>query len=266
MSNAAGLLWSLSCPHSSVVPQNFLEQSQTPYGACQALLTWTAWHTPPSPCRAMLTLPPPRAQAEGLLPSLRGPLTLPRHLASLSRRPCHFFQRTRKVLQHFLDKLNPGLCTWLAKHPAQHLRTLTCTAAPGPGVREAWPLSYVQEAARTGGPAAQAKDVCGLGKALGTGQPSGNPCPCPPSPLLWNKHGGLGPFMLDRLVSEGPSRKGINAGSQALSSHRTVCPGVRMRGALCLLGNRKARRKSSRQLVEGSNPHTKGPHFKSLPL
>ena len=118
-----------------------------------------------------------------------------------------------------------------------------------------------------GGPAAQAKGACGLGKALGTGQPSGNPCPCPPpSPLLWNKHGGLEPFMLDRLVSEGPSRKGINAGSQALSSHRAVCPGVGMRGALCLLGNRKARRKSSRQLVEGSNPHTKGPHFKSLPL
>lgn len=117
-----------------------------------------------------------------------------------------------------------------------------------------------------GGPAAQAKGVCGLGKVLGTGQPSGNPCPCPPSPLLWNKNGGLEPFMLDRLVSEGPSRKGINAGSQALSSHRTVCPGVRMRGALCLLRNRKARQKSSRQLVEGSNPHTKGPHFKSLPL
>ena len=117
-----------------------------------------------------------------------------------------------------------------------------------------------------GGPAAQAKGVCGLGKALGTGQPSGNPCPCPPFPSALEQAGGLEPFMLDRLVSEGPSRMGINAGSQAFSSHRTVCPGVRMRGALCLLGNRKARRKSSRQLVEGSNPHTKGPHFKSLPL
>lgn len=150
--------------------------------------------------------------------------------------------------------------------PAQHLRMLTCTATPGPGVTEARPLPYVQEAARMGGPAAQAKGVCGLGKALGTGQPSGNPCPCPPFPSALEQAGGLEPFMLDRLVSEGPSRMGINAGSQAFSSHRTVCPGVRMRGALCLLGNRKARRKSSRQLVEGSNPHTKGPHFKSLPL
>ena len=145
----------LSRPHSSVVPQNLLEQSQTPYGACQALLTWTAWHTPPSPHRAMLILPPPRPRAEGLLPSLRGPLTLPRHPASLSLSPCHLFQGTRKVLQHFLDKLNPGLCMWLAKHPAQHLRTLTCMATPGPGVKEARPLSYVQEAARMGGPAAQ---------------------------------------------------------------------------------------------------------------
>lgn len=71
-----------------------------------------------SPHGAMLILPPPRPQAE------RRPSPLPSWSLDSPQAPCLSFpaslsplQGTRKVLQHLLDKLNPGLCTWLAKHP-----------------------------------------------------------------------------------------------------------------------------------------------------
>lgn len=198
------MLWSLSCPHSSVVPQNLLEQSQTPYGACQALLTWMAWHTPPSPHGAMLILPPPRPQAE------RRPSPQPSWSLDSSQAPCLSFPASLSPLpgdQEGSPAL-PGQAEPRALHvagqaPPQHLKMLTCAAAPRPGVTEARPLPYVQKAARMGGPAAQAKGTCGLGKAPGS--PLVTPVLVPPSPLLWNKQGALSPSCWTDLCQRGPA-------------------------------------------------------------
>lgn len=172
-----------------------------------------AWHTPPSPHGAMLILPPPRPQAE------RRPSPQPSWSLDSSQAPCLSFpaslsplQGTRKVLQHLLDKLNPGLCTWLAKHPP------ASEDADLRGRPQAWghrgpATSLRAEGSQNGGSSCPGQGHVWPGE--GAGQPSGNPCPCPPFPSALEQAGGLEPFMLDRLVSEGPSRMGINAGSQA---------------------------------------------------
>lgn len=157
-----------------------------------------------SPHGAMLILPPPRPQAE------RRPSPQPSWSLDSPQAPCLSFPASLSPLpgdQEGSPAL-PGQAEPRALHvagqaPPQHLKMLTCAAAPRPGVTEARPLPYVQKAARMGGPAAQAKGTCGLGKAPGS--PLVTPVLVPPSPLLWNKQGALSPSCWTDLCQRGPA-------------------------------------------------------------